>query len=240
MTEDISAMSGDELEALVAAEGLSEADALKALRNPLCTVAAAERIAASRKLLASHVVRELVAGFRGLPLSRAMDVMATLPWTSLLALAQNPRTAPTVRRHAEKKLLFQLPSMSLGEKVALARRVHRPLLATLLAHADGPVLSALLDNPRLVENDVLVMLHTVQAPASFYAELARHRRWGLAYGVRRALVECALTPTPIALAALVQLREADLDEIAARPDVREVVRTAARALKEKGDRHLRR
>ncbi len=239
MSEDIARMTAGELGAFVAEGGLTERDALKVLRNPQCTVQLAGRIAESPRLLTSHVVRELVAGFRGLSLSRALDLIATLPWTSLLALAQNPRSAPMVRRHAEKKLLGHLPIMTLGEKVALARRVHRPLLPTLLAHADGTVLSALLDNPRLTENDVLVMLHTVRAPATFYRELARHRRWGLTYGVRRALVECDRTPLPIALAALVQLRKGDLVEIADRPDVPDPVRAAARALKEKGDRHLR-
>jgi hypothetical protein len=232
-------MTSAELTALVGARQLDEREALEVLRNPHCSVEVAERLADSRQILQSHATRELLAGFRGLPFGRAMDLMATLPWTSLLAVAQNPRSAPVVKRHAEKKLLYQLPSLTLGEKVALARRVHRPLLRTLLAHADGAVLAALLDNPRLVENDILVILHTVDAPAGFYAEIARHRRWGHYYGVRRALVECLNTPLPIALAALVQLRMADLSEISGRPDLAGPVRAAARALKEKGDRGLR-
>jgi len=185
------------------------------------------------------MVREKLSGFRGMPLSRAMDLMATLPWTSLLALAQSPRTPPMIRRHAEKKLVHQIPRMTLGEKIAFARRIHRTLVKSLLPLAEGRVLTALLDNPRLVENDVLVMVHTHHAPAEFYAEIARHRRWGLYYGVRRALAESPRTPLPIALSALVQLPGRDLRELMRRRDVPQAVRQAAEALDGKDERKSR-
>jgi hypothetical protein len=233
-------MNTDELLDLVRGGEIGEQDALDALRNPYCTVEIAEAIAERRDVLVSHTVRELLSGTRGFAFSRAMDLMATLPWTSLLALAQNPRTPPVVRRHAEKKLIATLMRMSLGEKVALARRVHRPLLRALIGAADGQVLTALLSNQRLTENDVLLLLNTADAPPEFYVELARHHRWGQCYAVRLALVRSARAPLPVALAALVQLRSSDLAAVATRPDVREPVRVAAAALKEKEDNGLRR
>lgn len=233
-------MNSEDLLALVGAGELREQDALDALRNPYCTAEVAEAIANRRELLVSHTVRELLSGFRGFGFSRAMDLIATLPWTSLLALAQNPRTPPVVRRHAEKKLISSIATMSLGEKVALARRVHRPLLRPLIATADGHVLTALLSNQRLSENDVLLILNTVEASPDFYLEVARHHRWGHCYAVRLSLARCPHVPLPMALAALVQLRSSDLAAVATRPDVREPVRSAAAALKEKEDKGLRR
>lgn len=233
-------MASEELLAWVRGGELREQDVLDALRNPYCTVEVAEAIANTHELLGAHTVRELLASLRGFPFARSMDLIATLPWTSLLAVAQSPRTPPMVRRHAEKKLAAVITRMSLGEKVALARRVHRPLLRPLIEAGDRRVLAALLDNPRLSENDVLLILNTVEAAPPFYGELARHHRWGQSYTVRAALVRCRHTPLPVALSALVQLRSSDLETVAARPDVPEPVRSAASALKEREDKGLRR
>jgi hypothetical protein len=233
-------MSSAELMAHIRSEGLTEQDALDALRNPYCTPEIAELIADRRELLMSHTVRELLGGFRGLPFGRAMDLLATLPWPSLVALSQNPRTPPVIRRQCEKKLSLMLTRMSLGEKIALARRVPRSLFNEIAATGDGPVLVALLDNQRLTEENVVLMVNTSKAPPAFFVEVARHTRWGQYYGVRRALATCPRTPTPVALSALVQLTASDIAAVATRPDVPEPVRRAARALKEKEDKGLRR
>lgn len=236
----IAELSTAELAALVHGGELDEADALAVLRSPFCTAEIAEAIASRRELLGGHTVREVLSGFPGLGFSRAMDLIATLGWASLLAVAQSPRTPPVVRRHAEKKLVIGLPSLSLGEKVAIARKVHRPLLRPLIEAADALVLTALLDNPRLTENDVLLILNTIRPPADLCMAIARHHRWGGCYAVRLAIARCPGTPLPVALSALVQLRPSDLEALAARPDVSDPVRDAAAALKKKEDSGLRR
>jgi hypothetical protein len=236
----ISRMNSAELLELVRGDELDERQALDVLRNSYCTVEIAEIVADSSHLLRSHVVREVLSGIRGFPFARTMTLLATLPWTSLLNLAQSPSAPPVVRRHAEKKLLGNLPRMSLGEKVALARRAHRPLFGMLISSADVQVLVALLNNPRLVENDILVILNTASAAPEFFATLAKHQKWGHYYGVRRGLAECPRTPLPIALSALVQLRRVDLEQVCAQEGLSDQVRTAARGLLEKEQQGLRR
>jgi hypothetical protein len=183
--------------------------------------------------LTSHKVRELLAGFRGLPMARAMNLLATLPWLSLLQVAQAPSAAPPVRRGAERRLLNKILKMTAGEKIALARRAHRPLFGRLIAQADAKILVALLNNPRLVENDILLMLNTITPPSEFILAVARHSRWGQYYGVRKGLVECAQSPLPVALAAMVQLRRSDLEKMATGPHLSEAIRSAAFALLQK-------
>lgn len=223
-------MSTAELRELVQAGKLKGLEIIKVLRNPYCTVEIAEIVADNRLWLTAHQVRELLAGFQGLPMARAMNLLATLPWLSLLELAKAPRTPPPVRRSAEKKILHRIATMTLGEKIALSRRAHRPLFKTLIETADAKVLCALLDNPYLVENDVLLMLNTIKPPPELVAEIARHQRWGCYYGVRLALAESRYTPLPIALSAMVQLRRLDLKNLLARPDLRPQVKDAATAL----------
>lgn len=231
-------MNGDQLRRLVAAGELDPLDAAAVLRNPYCPVEVAEQIADSSALLDLHGVRELLSGFRGMPLSRAMSLMATLPWVSLLNLARRPSTPPQVRRQAERKILERTPRMALGEKIALARRCHRPLIRPLIVDAEARVLEALLDNGRLVENDVLLMLNTRSPPPELCRAVAGHRRWGACYRIRRALVESPATPLPVALSVLVQLRLSDLAALARKPGVPAPVRAASAALKEKKERGL--
>lgn len=240
MVSEIASMNADELRDLVATVGgLDELEVLAVLRNPYCTVEVAGMVAERRDLLDPHAVRERLAGFPGMPFAQAMSFMATLPWTSLLALGQNPRVPPLVRRQAEKKLAQNVQKMTLGERIALSRRAHRPLLPQLIALAEVQILEALLDNPRLVENDLLVLLRNSDLPESFMRAVSRHHRWGTHYRVRRAIAESPSAPLPVALSALVSLRSGDLARFASRRDLPERVRSAAQALQDKEERGQR-
>lgn len=231
--ESIPELDSEKLLELVRGRKLDEIEILRVLRSPFCTAQIAERIASDPGLLGTHEVREKLAGFPGFTFGRALDLLATLPWTSLLSLSQSPRTPPVVRRQAERKLLTQLPSMSLGEKIALARRAHRALFGALINTADGQVLCALLNNARLVENDLLVILNTSEPPTEFFSELAGHKKWGAYIRVRRALAVCPHTPLPLALSVLVQLSVAELRRVMEYPGLAENVRDAAYSLLER-------
>jgi hypothetical protein len=238
---DIASMNASELRTIVTGpRRLDELEALAVLRNPYCSVEVATMVADRRDLLDLHAVRERLAGFPGMPFSRVMSLMATLPWTSLLALGQSPRTPPLVRRQADKRLAQNLQKMTLGEKIAMSRRAHRPLLPHLVALFDVQVLEAVLDNPRLVETDLLVLLRNRQLPEEFVRLLGRHHRWGSQYRIRRAIVESPATPLPVALSALVSLRPGDLARFARRRDLPERIRDAAQALQDKAERGQRR
>jgi hypothetical protein len=229
-------MNTQQLSDLVSAGEIDEGEVLDVLRNPYCTPEIAETIAKQPGWMTSQVVRERLTGFRGLSLTRAMALLPTLPWPSLLQLAQIPSTPPVVKRHAERRLLNRLNRMTLGEKIALARRAHRPLFIPLIQSGDTQILVALLDNGRLVENDVLVILNSKDPPLEFFRELLSHHRWGQAYEVKRTLVQSSCAPLPLALSAMVQLRRGHLREIVSRETVPEPVREAARKLLEREGR----
>jgi hypothetical protein len=235
----IADLDSNELLEFVRKRELDDLEAMRVLRSPFCTPQIAELIASDRRLLDPHGVRELLAGFPGFNFVRALDLLATLPWNSLLALAQTPRTPPVIRRHAERKLVMQLQTMALGERIALARRAHRALFRPLTATADPQVLIALLNNPRLVENDILIIVNTSDAPAEFLREIARHPRWGQYRDVRRALAGSPHTPLPVALSILVQLSPGELRKLAERRDLSGDIRDAARSLLDREDRGLR-
>jgi hypothetical protein len=230
VSQRIPDLASDELLALVAQGGLDDFQVLDVLRSPFCTPQIAEIIASSREHLGTQAIREKLAGFPGLSNAQAMNLLGSLAWSSLIAVAQSPKTPPLVRRQAERKLILQVPSMTLGEKIAMARRAHRALFPALIAGGDDKILTALLDNPRLVETDLVVLLNTGQPPIEFIFAVARHHRWGRSYRVRRAIVECARCPLPLALSILVQLSRQDQRSISKREDLSDDIRTAAEAL----------
>jgi hypothetical protein len=236
----ISEMDSKQLLELVNSRTLDELEVLQVLRSPYCTVQVAEAVAGDPAAKDAHAVRERLAGFPGFNLSQAMGLLATLPWTSLLAVAQAPRTPPVIRRRAEQKILLLIPNLTRGERIALARRAHRALFSSLIATEDDRVLLALLDNPRIIENDILVMLNTTEPPREFLSALAAHHRWGRYLGVRRAVVGCTSTPLPLALSVLVQLPTHHVRQLLASPDLSEDVRDAATSLMEREARGERR
>ena len=226
----IADMNGAELLDLARCDGLDEGQVLEILRNPYCTPEVAGILLERREILGSHVVRERLAGFQGTSFARAMGLMATLPWLSLVHLAQTPRTPPRVRRQAERKLLQRLPQMSLGETIALARLAHRPLLPSLIATDLPQVQLAVLDNPRLVENDVVQMVNRAGLDREVVLGVLRHRQWGRSQAVRRRAVLHPVLPLPLALGVLVELGPSVLVEIAGTPGLRDEIREAATLL----------
>jgi hypothetical protein len=203
---------------------------LDVLRSPFCTPQIAEVVASTREHLGTQAIREKLAGFPGLNNAQAVGLLGSLSWSSLIAVAQTPKTPPLVRRQAERKLIYQIPTMTLGEKIAMARRAHRALFPGLIGQADEKILTALLDNPRLVENDLIVLINTGEPPVSFIATVARHFRWSRCLGVRRAIVGCPLSPLPLALSILVQLPRSEQRRVVERESVPHRVRSAAEAL----------
>ncbi len=212
---------------------LDELQVLDVLGNPYCSVEVARLVATNRSWLTSHLVRERLAGFRGLPVGTALNLLPTLPWLSLLHVAQSPKVTPVVRRHAERQLLIRLQRMALGEKVALARMAHRQLFRQMLELSDSRVYEALLDNPRTVENDVVLMVARLEQGSRLFSIILRHRRWGASYAVKRAIVRAPQAPLPLALSSMVHLRKPDLNEIAGAAGTMPEVRDAAQALLER-------
>ncbi len=230
MDQRIADLASAELLDLVRGGGLDDLQVLDVLRSPFCTPQIAELVASTREHLGTQAIRERLAGFPGLSNAQAIGLLGSLTWSSLIAVAQTPKTPPLVRRQAERKLIYQIPTMTLGEKIAVARRAHRALFPGLIGDGDDKILTALLDNPRLVENDLVVLINTGEPPVDFIFTVARHFRWGKNLGVRRAIVLCPQSPLPLALSALVQLPRSDQRRIAARKNISDGVRSAAEAL----------
>ena len=213
---------------------LDEGTAIEVLRSPFCTVDIAERIASSPRISATHRVRELLCTIRGMPASRLHDLVATLPWGSLLRLAQAASAPPLVRRLTERRLIQRLRKLTLGEKVALARRSHRALFKHLARDGgDDKVFIALLENPRMAEDDVVGLVNSIEPSPAVVLAIIRSPRWSRRRAVRMAIARAPTAPLPLAFSALAELGPGELRQLVADVKVPHAVREGARRLLER-------
>ena len=121
-------------------------------------------------------------------------------------------------------------ALTLGERKSLARSHARDALVLLTKDPHPDVVAILLDNPHLVEEDVVRIAAARPGVGPALARVAEHERWSTRYPVRRALVLNPATPLHLAVRLATTLRPADLRELAADPLVAAPIRTHAAQL----------
>ena len=120
--------------------------------------------------------------------------------------------------------------LSLGERKALARTNRRDLILHVVRDPHPDVVSIFLDNPHVIEADVVALAAGRGAHPDALAAVAAHPRWRVRRSIRRALVMNPTTPLHLAVRLLVDLRAVDLRAIAADPQLNQELRAQAMAL----------
>jgi hypothetical protein len=161
------------------------------------------------------------------PRALALKLLPSLSWNDLAAIAGSPWVQAGVRARAEGLLGDMLAEMRLGERITLAKVATPPVLARLLVDSEAQVVDAALQNPRLREEDLLVLMRGNAVPAALLEEVARSPRWGERYAVRLGLVLQPRTPLALALAQVSSLVKRDLLRVAETPNLRPILQAAA-------------
>lgn len=105
------------------------------------------------------------------------------------------RGSPTVDESFTGNDHFEL---SLGQRRAAARSADRFVLDRLLHDRNYLVISLLLDNPKIVERDVVKIAALRPTRPEILRLISKHRRWASRYHVRKALTCNPYTPHQIA------------------------------------------
>jgi hypothetical protein len=105
------------------------------------------------------------------------------------------------------------PVMSLGARKSAARTRDRRVITHLIHDPNLKVVEVILDNPNLVETDVLVMASKRPAQEAALRLIANHPRWSLPRRIRLAVALNPDTPLPLACRISLDLRDSDLREI---------------------------
>lgn len=136
-------------------------------------------------------------------LARAARVESVQKMFLSAAAAMNP----TVDEAFKENEYVDLPS---GLRRAQARNGTRLQLDRLLHDRNHRVIEILLNNPKLIERDVVKIAAMRPTRPEVLERVARHAKWSSRYHIRKALACNPYTPVPIARRLLATLMRQDL------------------------------
>ncbi|MEO5657235.1 MAG: hypothetical protein ABIO65_00785 [Nitrospiria bacterium] len=140
---------------------------------------------------------------------------------------------------AGDQTVFQLvQKMNVAEKVRFAFRADKEGRALLLKDTSKLVVLAVLNSPKITEQEVEMLAKSRNVSDEILRVVARKREWVGNYGIKLGLVSNPKTPVGIALTHLASIKTRDLGFIGKDRGVSEAIRGAAqrlhRARQEKG------
>jgi hypothetical protein len=154
----------------------------------------------------------------------------------LLSLDRLLRRAPRMAHQERSCRELPVPDygagreLTVGERRSLARRPNRRSFEKLLLDPHPLVISQLLRNPRLVEDDVVRMAARRPSRIDVLEAIARMPRWLSRQRVRLALLLNPGTPPSIAIPLLGACTRVELREVIASTDTPPTLRVTAREL----------
>jgi hypothetical protein len=121
--------------------------------------------------------------------------------------------------------------LTLGHRKWMARSSRREVVEPLLRDPEPEVVPILLQNPRIVERDVVLLAARRPAKAEVLWEIFAARKWIARYAVKRSLILNPSTPTELSVRLLGFLNGSDLRLVHSSPTLPAPVREAAGRLR---------
>jgi len=196
---------------------LIEDEAVAVLDNPYVTPGICQAIAQTQRLAAFYSVRLRLVANKHTPQAHAVKFVHYLYWSDLVRLSVDVKIPAPVRRAIDNILLTKIEKLTLGERIASAKRCSHALIKALLFDPDPRVFEALLVNQRVREDDLLLVASSDRASAAQLQLLAQDQKWSYRYSIRKALVMNPLTPRSAAASLLRSLTPRDLQMIHRNP-----------------------
>jgi hypothetical protein len=130
----------------------------------------------------------------------------------------------------EKAIWLRIRGMTVGQKVKLAVNGNKDVRTVLLRDTNKVIPRLVLQNPRITEDEILMLAKDRNADEEILRHIAETRDWTRIYAVRAALVENARTPLAKALPLLPTLDERVLSRLAKSKFVSNAIAVQARRI----------
>jgi len=106
----------------------------------------------------------------------------------LLKVALSPSVPADVKVAADEMLIARLKTITIGERLSLARRASGRVAGALLLDGETRVMRTALENPRLTEAFVIQAVLRPHAGATFIQAVVKHTKWSHRREIRLALL----------------------------------------------------
>lgn len=178
---------------------LTEDLVLALLKGADVSPEAVEQISRNAAILKSRKVRLALASHPRALRRIALRLIRECYTFDLVQYSLLPSVAADLKRVADELLVSRLASITLGERIALARRSSTMVAAALLLDKEWRVWQTALENPRLTEAAIVKALLRPAVTPGFVEAVCRHAKWSLRPEIRMALLRNAHTPMARAL-----------------------------------------
>lgn len=198
----------------IAADPALTADlALAAVKDRNLPSEVIEQISRNTGVMKSRKVRVALAAHPRAPRRIALRLIRELYTFDLMQFSLIPAVAADLKRVADELLVARLASITLGERIALARRSSAMVAAALLLDKESRVWQTALENPRLSESAIVKALLRPAATPAFVKAVCHHAKWSVRPEIRMALLRNEYTPLARAVEFARRLPPAQLRDI---------------------------
>lgn len=238
MAEDLQITTSAPSERATDASGiaaLTEDLALAHLKDPALTAEVIEELSRNAGVIKSRKVRMALATHAHTPRRIALRVIRELYTFELMQFALMPAAPADLKRAADELLIGRLTSITLGEKISLARQSSAGVAGGLLLDKEPRVWQTALENPRLTEAGIVKALQRSTASPSFVEAVAHHTKWSLRLEIRIALLRNAHTPVARAIEFAQRIPPRQLEDILHASKLPESVKRLLRRVTERSE-----
>ena len=172
-----------------------------------------ELVSRNAAVMKSRKVRIAIAAHPSAPRRVALRLIRELYTFDLMQFSLLPAVAADLKRVSDELLVSRIASITLGERIALARRSSTMVAAALLLDKESRVWQTALENPRLTESAIVKALLRPAATPAFVKAICHHAKWSVRFEVRNALLRNEFTPLARALEFARRLPPAQLRDI---------------------------
>jgi hypothetical protein len=178
---------------------LTEDLALTLLKHPELPATIIEALSKNGAALKQRKVRLGVAVHPRTPRHVSFPLLRQLYTFDLMHVTLTPIVPADVKKAAEEVLVTRLGTISLGEKLSLARRASGRIAEQLLVEKESRIMKTALENSRLTEPSIVKVLMRTEASAMLAHAVSHHPKWSQRREVRIALLRNEKTPLAKAL-----------------------------------------
>ena len=166
---------------LVAAKhaSLNEDLALTILRRRDLQAKVIEAIARNASVIKHRKVLISVVEHQHTPRQASLPLLRRLFTFELMRVALAPSVLADVKLVAEEVLVSKLGTLSLGERITLARQASTKVAGALLLVPERAVIEAALQNPRMTEASIVKSMARPEISSTLLSILVEHPKWSL-------------------------------------------------------------
>jgi len=181
-------LTNDELLRLASNTALTEDLALSVLQRADLPGEVLEQFAKNGTVLKLRKAKIALAAHPHTPRHVSVPLIRQFYTFDLMRIALTPSVPADVKVAADEVLVSRLKSVTLGERLALARRGSGRVSGALLLDGEAPVMRMALENGRLTEAFVIQAVLRPEANVILVQAVAQHKKWSYRREIRVALL----------------------------------------------------